>query len=78
MNAAEDDAGPARTQHAADFVATQRVAGVDPDAHHIAGLNLGGIQPRFFDLAESAWLWGGGAGLGLLGSAIAVAAEARR
>jgi cell division transport system permease protein len=39
---------------------------------------LGGIEPRFFDLAESAWLWGGGAGLGLLGSAIAVAAEARR
>ena len=46
MNAAEDDAGPARTQHAADFVAAQRVAGMDPDAHHIAGLNLGGIQPR--------------------------------
>jgi cell division transport system permease protein len=41
-------------------------------------LVLGGIEPRFFDLAESAWLCGGGAGLGLLGSAIAVAAEARR
>jgi cell division transport system permease protein len=40
-------------------------------------LVLGGIEPRFFDLGESAWLWGGGAGLGLLGSAIAVAAEAR-
>jgi cell division transport system permease protein len=39
---------------------------------------LGGIEPRFFDLGESTWLWGGGAGLGLLGSAIAVAAEARR
>jgi len=39
---------------------------------------LGGVEPRFFDLGESAWLWGGGAGLGLLGSAIAVAAEARR
>ena len=31
-----------------------------------------------FDVAESAWLCGGGAGLGLLGSAIAVASEARR
>ncbi|TMA35833.1 MAG: FtsX-like permease family protein [Deltaproteobacteria bacterium] len=40
-------------------------------------LVLGGVEPRFFDLGESAWLWGGGAGLGLLGSAIAVAAEAR-
>jgi cell division transport system permease protein len=39
---------------------------------------LGGVEPRFFDLIESAWLCGGGAGLGLLGSAIAVAAEARR
>jgi cell division transport system permease protein len=41
-------------------------------------LVLGGIAPRFFDAAESAWLCGGGAGLGLLGSAIAVASEARR
>ena len=41
-------------------------------------LVLGGIQPRFFDASETAWLCGGGAGLGLLGSAIAVAAEARR
>jgi cell division transport system permease protein len=39
---------------------------------------LGGIAPRFFDAGESAWLCGGGAALGLLGSAIAVAAEARR
>src|SRR5262249_51359726 len=39
---------------------------------------LGGIEPRFFDLGESAWLWGGGAGLGLLGSAIARAAGARQ
>jgi cell division transport system permease protein len=39
---------------------------------------LGGVEPRFFDLTESAWLCGGGAGLGLLGSAIAVAAEWRR
>jgi cell division transport system permease protein len=38
---------------------------------------LGGIEPRFFGLSESAWLCGGGAGLGLLGSAIAVAAESR-
>jgi cell division transport system permease protein len=41
-------------------------------------LLLGGVEPRFFDLAESLWLCGGGAGLGLIGSAIAVAAEARR
>jgi cell division transport system permease protein len=38
---------------------------------------LGGIQPQFFDAAQTAWLCGGGAGLGLLGSAIAVAAESR-
>jgi len=41
-------------------------------------LVLGGIEPRFFNAAESAWLCGGGAGLGLLGSGIAVTAEARR
>jgi len=41
-------------------------------------LVLGGVEPRFFDWNESAWLWGGGAGLGLLGSAIAVASEGRR
>ena len=39
---------------------------------------LGGVEPRFFDTVETAWLCGGGAALGLLGSAIAVAAEARR
>ena len=39
---------------------------------------LGGVEPRFFDAVETAWLCGGGAVLGLLGSAIAVAAEARR
>ncbi len=38
---------------------------------------LGGVEPRFFDTVETAWLCGGGAALGLLGSAIAVAAEAR-
>ena len=38
---------------------------------------LGGVEPRFFDALESGWLCGGGAALGLLGSAIAVAAEAR-
>jgi cell division transport system permease protein len=45
-----------------------------------AGLDLvlGGIAPRFFDAGESALLCGGGAALGLLGSAIAVAAEARK
>ena len=41
-------------------------------------LVLGGAAPRFFDAGESAWLWGGGAALGLLGSAIAVASESRR
>jgi cell division transport system permease protein len=41
-------------------------------------LVLGGAPPRFFGAAESAWVWAGGAGLGLLGSAIAVASEARR
>jgi cell division transport system permease protein len=41
-------------------------------------LVLGGTSPRFFDAAESAWVWGGGAALGLLGSTIAVASEARR
>ncbi len=39
---------------------------------------LGGVEPRFFDAVQSAWLCGGGAGLGLLGSAIAVTAEGRR
>ena len=39
---------------------------------------LGGVEPRFFDGVETAWLCGGGAILGLLGSAIAVAAEAKR
>ena len=34
--------------------------------------------PRFFEVGESAWMWGGGAALGLLGSTIAVASEARR
>jgi len=41
-------------------------------------LVLGGASPRFFDAAESTWLWVGGAGLGLLGSAIAVWSESRR
>jgi cell division transport system permease protein len=41
-------------------------------------LVLGGASPRFFDATESTWLWAGGAGLGLLGSAIAVLSESRR
>ena len=41
-------------------------------------LVLGGVAPRFFDLHESAWLCGGGTGLGLLGSALALLSEARR
>lgn len=41
-------------------------------------LVLGGVEPRFFDRTETAWLWGGGAALGLLGSAAALASEARR
>lgn len=40
-------------------------------------LVLGGVSPRFFDGAESAALVGGGALLGLLGSALALASEAR-
>jgi cell division transport system permease protein len=35
-------------------------------------LLLGGAAPRFFTGAEAAWLVGGGAGLGLLGSAAAL------
>jgi len=41
-------------------------------------LLMGGLAPRFFDAGEASWLWGGGAGLGVLGSALAVASEWRR
>ena len=41
-------------------------------------LVLGDLAPRFFDAAEASWLWGGGAGLGVVGSALAVASEWRR
>ena len=41
-------------------------------------LLLGGVEPRFFAAGEASWLWGGGAGLGVLGSALAVASEWRR
>ena len=41
-------------------------------------LVMGDLVPRFFALREAGWLWGGGAGLGVLGSGLAVASEWRR
>ena len=41
-------------------------------------LVLGDLAPRFFRAGEASWLWAGGAGLGVLGSAVAVASEWRR
>ena len=44
MNAAEDDVGAACTRDLSDFVATQRIPGVDPDADDIARSDLPGVK----------------------------------
>ncbi len=40
-------------------------------------LVLGGVEPRFFHLAESVWLMTGGAALGLFGAGAALVSESR-
>ena len=44
MNAAEHDPGAALAREPADFVAAQRVSGVDADADHVAGLDPLGVE----------------------------------
>ena len=44
VDAAIDDGGAALFRELADFIAAQRIAGMDADADDVAGLYLGGVD----------------------------------
>ena len=44
VDTAEDDVGSAGTRELADFVAAQRISGMQPDTDDIAGSHLRGVK----------------------------------